>query len=88
MTREAGKNSSVSNALVALPFYPIYNENGNLGGPFDENSEWSRFKPYNIAYVNPLIFSRAMEKEEKSLNTLSNLFMNGIFYLDLPLSLR
>jgi TonB-linked SusC/RagA family outer membrane protein len=81
MTPEIGKQAAVSNALVAQPFYPVYNENGNLG-PFDPNSTWGRFLPYGIAFVNPLIFSRAMDRQSKSLNTLSTLFIEWKFLND------
>ena len=82
MVPEIGKQAAVSNALTALPFYPVYNDNGTFGGPFDPNSEWNRFLPYGIAFVNPLIFSRAMDNLNKSLNTSSNIFVEWKFLSD------
>ncbi len=82
MTPEIGKQSSVSNSLQDTPIYPVYNENGNLGGPFDPNSTWSRFLPYGIAYCHPYVHTREMDRLNQSLNTLSNLFIEWKFLPD------
>lgn len=76
-----GKSSPVSYALQDAPIYPVYNENGNYG-PYDPNSEWNRFVPYQMVIVHPYVWTREMERKMKSSNSLVNGFLEWKFFQD------
>lgn len=67
-----GKSDVISLALQSDPFFPLYNENGNLG-IVDPNSIWYRypqqFNPVNLWH--PYATTRFTDKKNKAYNTFA-----------------
>ncbi|WP_245893585.1 TonB-dependent receptor [Sphingobacterium gobiense] len=67
-----GKSDVISLALQSDPFFPLYNENGNLG-MVDPNSIWYRypqqFNPVNLWH--PYATTRFTNKKNKAYNTFA-----------------
>ena len=67
-----GKSDVISLALQSDPFFPLYNENGNLGS-VDPNSIWYRypqqFNPVNLWH--PYATTRFTNKKNKAYNTFA-----------------
>lgn len=66
-----GKSDVIGLALQSDPFFPLYNENGNLGMA-DPNSIWNRYLQYNpVNLWHPYATTRFTDKQNKAFNTLA-----------------
>ena len=66
-----GKSDVIGLALQSDPFFPLYNENGNLGMA-DPNSIWNRYLQFNpVNLWHPYATTRFTDKQNKAFNTLA-----------------